>query len=409
MRMLQGLDKNYVPFFLFYVFSFMAIAIFTIFVNVYLYHQGFSISQIGILTALGPTISMLSQPVWGILSDRTNKRRILMIVLAGSAIISLAIPIHTAFFWLIIVLLLYWFFASSSLPLGDAITLQFLEGKSIKYSALRIIGAVSFGLTSAFAGLLLGGNIGRIFYYNAAFLTVTCLLVFFMPIQKKSKAEEQAQEPLQAQPQEQLQEQSGLKSLVKLLNNKVVLGVYLTSFIFGLTMSFLHNFFGIRMTEMGATEGQLGIALFISAFSEIPIFLTVDRVFGKRKPEHLLMLSAFFMGLRLIIMYFGETIILIYLAQTLQGVSFMLHFYFCIVLLHEHSPPHMKSTVQTVHAMIRMGGAAILGNLGGGFLAHQVGIQNVFLLLSVIVTSTCFVLPGVLILMHKVKNRNKSK
>ena len=404
MRMPQEMNKSYLPFFLFYVFCFMGIAIFTSFINVYFYQLGFPVSQIGILTALGPLISMVSQPMWGILSDRTNKRRVLMIVLAGAAVMSLIIPINTSFLWLIIVLLIYWSFATSLLPLGDAITLQFLEGKAIKYSALRVVGAIGFGLPSIFAGLLIGGNIGRIFYYNAFFLTVTFILVSLMPAKKKVNEEDKPQ--TDGQEQEQSQVQNGFGAVAALIKNKVVLCVYLSSFVFGLAMSFLHNFIGIRMTALGAHEGQVGIALFIAAFSEVPLFLIMDRVFAKHKPEHLLMLSAFFMGLRLFIMYLGNSIMLIYLAQVFHGFSFIIHLYFCIVLLHKHSPPHIKSTVQTVHAMIRMGVGAILGGLGGGFLAQHIGMQSVFLLLSVIVFSTCFALPGVLILIHKSKKRN---
>ena len=412
MRMPQGLNKSYLPFFLFYVFCFMGIAIFTSFINVYFYQLGFPVSQIGILTALGPLISMVSQPMWGVLSDRTNKRRVLMIVLAGAAVVSLIIPLNTTFLWLIIVLLIYWSFATSLLPLGDAITLQFLEGKTIKYSAMRVVGAIGFGLPSIFAGLLIGGNVGRIFYYNALFLTITCLLVSFMPAKKKPTEEELLQkqnieqEPDKEQGQEKLKQQSGFEAVAVLLKNKVVLCVYLSSFVFGLTMSFLHNFIGIRMTTLGAHEGQVGMALFIAAFSEVPLFLIMDRVFAKRKPEYLLMLSAFFMALRLLVMYFGNTIMLIYLAQMLHGFSFIIHLYFCIVLLHKHSPSHIKSTVQTVHAMIRMGVGAIFGGLGGGVLAQHIGIQSVFLLLSAIVFTTCFVLPGILIIIYKSKKRN---
>jgi len=406
----QGFNKGYLPFFLFYVFVFMAIAIFTSFINVYFYQLGFLVSQIGILTALGPLISMASQPMWGVLSDRTNKRRVLMIVLAGAAIMSLIIPLNSSFIWLVIVLLIYWSFATSLLPLGDAITLQFLEGKAVKYSALRIVGTLGFGLPSIFAGVLIGGNIGRIFYYNAFFLTITCLLVSFMPVKEKSTEAEDIHGQTDEQEQEQIGEepevQSGFSAISKLIKNKVVLYVYLTSFIFGMTMSFLHNFIGIRMTALGAHEGQVGMALFIAAFSEVPLFLIMDRVFAKRKPEHLLMLSAFFMGLRLLVMFFSNTIMLIYLAQVLHGFSFIIHLYFCIVLLHKHSPTHIKSTVQTVHAMIRMGVGAIFGGLGGGVLAQYIGIQNVFLLLSAIVFITCFVVPGILIIIHKSKKRN---
>jgi len=390
-------DAKSIPYFMFYVFFFMGAAFFFTFINVYFRQLGFEISQIGILTALGPIISLVAQPMWGILSDRTDKRLILIIVLIGAAVMSVVLSFSTAFIFLAVSLLLFHGFNSSGIPLGDAITLQFIEGKTLKYSTIRIVGAIGFGLTSASVGWLLGGDISRIFYFNAVFMTLTALMVFFMVSPKKEKSEAEAAGGET--------EKSGLGQVLKLMKNKVILCVYLSSFVYGLSMTFFFNFVGIRMTEIGGTEGQIGIAMFIAAFSEIPMFLFADSVFRKRKPEHLLMFSAFFMSLRLFIMFATESMIIIYFAQALQGVSMMLHLYFCVILLHEHSPPHMKSTVQTVHAMIRMGLGALLGGLGGGFLAQNIGIQNVFLLLAVFVFVTCFILPGALIFAYKVRRK----
>ena len=417
MGMYRQLEKEYAPYFLFFVFCFMAVAILTIFINIYFYQLGFTIGQIGMLTAIGPIVSLISQPFWGMLSDRTNRQKVLFTVVAGAGVFSLLIPIYNSFLFLLFVLPFYWAFATALLPLGDAVTLQFLDGKQLKYSSFRVIGAISFGLTSAFAGVMLGGEIIRIFYFNAFFLAITCILVFFMRDSKIGKPPEKVENAENAENSEIAKEsetiateapqKSNIKQdVVELLKNRVVLCVYLSAFVFGLSMTFLHNFIGIRMTEIGADEGQVGIALFVAAFSEIPIFLLIDRVFGKRKPEHLLMLSGFFMGLRLFLLFASTTIILVYIAQILHGLSFMVHLYFSIVLLHKYSPPHMKATVQTINAMVRMGVSAILGGWGGGMLAQHIGIQNVFLILSVFVFATCFLLPGTLIIFSKMR-KNK--
>lgn len=403
MKVLRRLDKASIPFFLFYVFVFSAAAFFFTFINVYFYQAGFAISQIGVLTALGPMISLLAQPMWGILSDRTDKRLILIIVLMGAAIMSIVLSLSTAFLFLVFGLILFFGFNSSAIPLGDAITLQFLEGRTLKYSSIRIVGAVSFGLLSAFIGHLLGGNVGRIFYFNSFFLVMTALVVFLMPAQKKQKNDKEDEAKAYIS-----QEKSGIAQLAGLIKNKVILCVYLSSFVYGMSMTFLFNFFGIRMTEIGAHEGQIGTAMFISAFSEIPFLLFADSVFRKRRPEYLLMLSAFFMTIRLFIMFISSSVYIIYFAQSFQGISFMLHLYFSVILLHENSPAHMKSTVQTVHAMIRMGIGALLGGLGGGVLAQHIGIQNVFLILTIFVFVSCFILPGALILTYKIKNKKNT-
>lgn len=380
----------------------MAVALFFSFLNIYFFNLGFTVGQIGIFAAIGPLVTMIGQPGWGVLSDRTNKRRVLIIVVSGAAVMSLVLTLGTSFMFLIIALVIYFSFATAILPLGDAITLQFLDGTSLKYSSIRILGAVSFGLTSVFAGVLLGGNVGRIFWYNSFFLVITLAAVFFMSAAKKDPQTEIKSESEEKKEAEDIRDKVKFTDVIK---NKVVLGVYLSSFAFGFVLSFLFAFLGIRMTEMGATEGQVGTAFFIGAFSEIPFFLFIDSFFGNKKPEYILMFSAFFMGVRLFIMFLSESIFLIYVAQAFHGASFIVHLYFCIILLHRHSPEHLKSTVQTIHAMIRMGVSGLLGSISGSLLAQQIGIQNVFLMLAILILSTCFVLPAILIIYNGVKRR----
>ena len=396
MNLFRDIEKQAIPYFAFYVFVFMAISIFTTFINIYFQELGFPLGTIGIFTALGPMVSIVSQPMWGVVGDRTNRRLVLMALLLGAAIISLIIPLHPSFIFIVITFLSYQVFATSQLPIGDALTLQYLDGKSLKYSAIRVAGSISFGLASVFAGTMLGGNTGRIFYYNTFFLLLTLLFVFMMKPAIKPTEQTEVDEKKE-------KEQSGIKAFTKLLNNKVVLYVYLTSFVFGLCMSFKHPFLGIRMTEIGATQGQIGIALAIAAFGEIPVFLLIDKVLGKRKPEYLLMFSGFFMALRMLLMFFSSTVFIVYIAQLTHAFSFIIHLYFSILLLHKHSPPHMKATVQTVNSMVRMGLSALLGSLGGGFLAQYIGMQPVFLMLSIFAFSTCVIIPGIMISVHKLK------
>ena len=397
MNLFRGIEKSAIPYFSLYVFLFIALAFLLTFLNIYFQELGFSLGTIGLFSALGPMISVLSQPVWGIIGDRTNKRFVLIILLVGAIVMSLVIPLNPTFVFIVVSLLVYQVFATSQLPIVDAMTLQYLDSKQLKYSAIRIIASISFGLAAAAAGPLIAGNVARIFYFNAFFMLITLLFAFFMkPIQKTTQKIENGSGS---------DERSGLKAIVKLLENKVVLCVYLSSFVFGLAMSFTHGFTGLRMIELGATQAQVGIALAIAAFAEIPLFLFIDRVMGKRKPEYILMISGFFMALRMLLMALAGTIFVIYVAQFMHGYGFIMHLYFSILLLHKHSPPHMKATVQTVNSMIRTGLSALVGSLGGGFLAQHLSLQYVFMLLFIFVFSSCVVFPGIMILLSKKRQR----
>jgi PPP family 3-phenylpropionic acid transporter len=301
---------------------------------------------------------------------------------------------------------LYNAFGTSVGPLGDAITLQYIQGKNIKFSSIRLVGTISYAVMAALAGMMLADDVRRIFFINAAFLGAALIMIFFMPnIPKEIKTESKAEENTEKQadkPKSKL-----LNNLKTLFSNKMIVCIFASSFVFGITMTFYHSFVGIRLKEIGATNTQVGIALFISAASEIPVLLIINKVFGKIKPVHLLMMVGLIMGFRMVLMYIANDLYLLYAAQLLHGLTFMVHYYFCVVLLNEHSPSNMKSTVQSVHAMIRGGAASLLGNVGGGFLAQRMGFQNVYLLLAGIVTATCFLLPAVLLAVYKFRNRPK--
>jgi PPP family 3-phenylpropionic acid transporter len=196
-------------------------------------------------------------------------------------------------------------------------------------------------------------------------------------------------------------------SLRELFRNKMILCILATSLVFGLTMTFYHAFLGIQLRAIGASEVQVGRAMFISAASEVPVLLLVNKIFGRRKPVHLLMIIGFFMAARLVMLFTADmqsSLHIVYAAQLLHGLTFMVHFYFTVVLLNAHAPVHIKSTVQSLNAVIRAA-AALIGAGIGGTMADRLGIGGVYLILSVFIFTLCFILPGVLSLIYRGKVR----
>jgi PPP family 3-phenylpropionic acid transporter len=199
-----------------------------------------------------------------------------------------------------------------------------------------------------------------------------------------------------------------LASLRELSQNKMVLCILATTLVFGLTMTFYNAFLGIQLRSLGATEAQVGQALFLSAASEIPVLLFVNKLFGRLKPVYLLMCLGFFMTLRLVLIFFAsdvfESIWFLYATQLLHGLTFMVHFYFTVVLLNAHAPPHIKSTVQSFNGVIRAV-AALIGAGLGGLMADSMGIGRIYLYLAIFVFALCFALPGILSLIYRNKVR----
>jgi PPP family 3-phenylpropionic acid transporter len=363
----------------------MAVATFSTYINIYFNGIGFSIRQIGMLAAIGPAISLVAQPVWGILSDRTNRRRVLMIVIAGSAVASILYSFTTTFVLIALVAMFFHACNTAIGPLGDAITLKFLKTRpTIKFSSIRLVGTVSYALMAAAVGYALTGNVGLIFFINAFILVLTLLMVIWM---------KDMDEPRDAK--DKVKEEKA--SILQLFQNKMLVCVFLASFIFGLTLSFHHSFVGLRLQELGADTGQIGFSMFVAAASEIPVLLFINRMFGNKKPVYILMFTGLAIGLRMFMVYAGTDVFIINLSQLLNGFTFMVPYYFSVLLLDQYAPDGLKSSAQTVYTVFRGGAAALLGNIGGGFMADVFGISRVYLVLAVVAVGTCFVLPGVML------------
>ena len=68
-------------------FVYIASVFYTPFISAYYACNGISAAQIGVLLTIGPIVTILIQPLWAKLSDRTQKRKqVLLLVAAGSGL-----------------------------------------------------------------------------------------------------------------------------------------------------------------------------------------------------------------------------------------------------------------------------------------------------------------------------------
>src|SRR5690554_2818799 len=147
---------NPVYFLLFYAVIYMGNAIFGIYFPVYLNEEGYSSSQIGILLSFGPLIAMIGQPLWGFIGDKNRmKNRVLLILIIGSGLAMLAIPMSNHFYYVLVMIGLFSFFQSSIFPLTDAITLEELDRRRTwSFGVIRMGGTLGFAVMSVSFGIL---------------------------------------------------------------------------------------------------------------------------------------------------------------------------------------------------------------------------------------------------------------
>ena len=142
------------------------------------------------------------------------------------------------------------------------------------------------------------------------------------------------------------------------------------------------NTFFIRLIEsVGGDSRSLGISLAIAAIAELPVLFLYSRISrnGKRSSGLLLPVSCGFYVIRGILYLFAANVVMIYLIQLLQSVSFGMMVAAKATYADECMAPEDKTTGQALMTFTDAFGA-VAGTILGGLLMNQGGIR--FLLLA---------------------------
>jgi len=72
------------------------------FLNLYYIDVGLSVSQVGVLFAVGPLVMIIAQPLWGMLTDYRNAPRMTLLVMTlGTVVTALFFPFSYEFKYLL--------------------------------------------------------------------------------------------------------------------------------------------------------------------------------------------------------------------------------------------------------------------------------------------------------------------
>lgn len=113
---------------------FALLAMFISFLPVYLHEQGLSPTQIGFIIGTGGFVTIVSQILWGMISDKTKSvRRILLITLLFSTIIGYFLYDSNSYLQLTLFAMLLYFFLMPIDPLVESLNFTISEKAGISY------------------------------------------------------------------------------------------------------------------------------------------------------------------------------------------------------------------------------------------------------------------------------------
>jgi len=359
------------------------LALFIPFLPVYLGQQGLSTSEIGLIIGTGGFVTLIAQPLWGFISDKTKTIRIVMLILVScTAVFGYFLFSVDSFLLLIIFALFVYFFLMPLDPLTESMNFTVSETAGISYGSVRTYGALGYAVLSLIAGYAMD-------YFGMSSVSILFVVlgilafgvIWLMPeVQASTK-------PVTI---------AGLKQV---LTNKEMLLFLGLVFISSVPARMNDTFLGIHILTLGGDTSLVGIAFFLSATSEIVIFALSFWWLRKGKELEIITIATFFYFLRFFASAFVSSPMLLTLLQVLQMLTFPVFYTAAIQYLYQIMPKEWRATGQTVLALLFFGMSGIIASYAGGYLYKGFGGHVFYFTISAM--SFLGVLFGVFLIIRK--------
>ncbi|ASA20304.1 MFS transporter [Paenibacillus donghaensis] len=345
----------------FYLFLGLAGGSFGSYLTLLLVHNGLDSGQIGILMATGTLIAITIQPMWGIISDRYNQTRLVLIL-------SVAVPALLAVFYrseyFIVLLMVYTvstIFSSTQAPIADSYAIAAASKVGSSYGSIRLMMSI---------GAAVGAYAGGMYVARFTVSTIWMPFLFFnlIAVGVAFTLPKQAEE-------NHMMSQSFTQGVRKLLGNRVFLAFLGGSFLVNQTMTAFGTYFVLAFQSVGGSTQYAGIALFLASVTNVPSMFYASRVIRKLGRERTLLLGALIYVLRWGIQVAFPYPSVMIGVQVLHGLSFGFFYIAAVEYVSQITSAEMQATGQSVFNMVFTGFAGILGNLLNGFLLNRGGVD----------------------------------
>lgn len=348
-----------------------AVACYNPFIVVFLMHKNLSSTMIGFILMLNSLVTLVAQPLWGMVSDKTRSiKKVFLFCFFTSTLIILSLPLYNTVGILAFIFPLITFFFSPLGPLLDSWTVQGIKKlRNKSYGSVRLWGSIGFSFMVVVIGTLVNStSINSAFIAFGVMSCITMLFSLNFAINNTGNEEGGSDTP---------------KPVKNLDIGRLFKNYYYVTFIFSaclmlMTMSSVYSFLPKLMKQVGGSEAMYGLAQAVSAFSEAPVLFLSRSLLKKFKPLPLILTSILVYALRLFIYSVAGSPMVVIFAQALQGLSYGLFLSGSVHYIDYLAPEELKATAQTTANAVYFGLSGIIGNFAAGRLIDSFGIFFVY-------------------------------
>jgi PPP family 3-phenylpropionic acid transporter len=326
-------------------------------------------TQIGLLLSLNPILSIVAQPLWGLLCDATRKPKavlgatVWLTALAGLTLLRLT---GFSFAAAVAALSLLAFVQSAAMPLIDSLTMAYAARTGKEYGSFGLWGAAGFA-SSVFVVGKLSDAYGlelTLFIFIAA-TALSGILTLFLPNEAAGF---------------RVNLRANLKVLLRLPGYSIFLAA--SFLIFGPMLS-NNYYFGILMKDAGGSLTGLGIAFLVAAGTEIPFMRWSERFIARWGLMTVLIACASIAGVRWVLYGFELPLAVLYASTLLQGFGVGLFIPAGLRYVYRVSPEGVRATAVSLYSMAGNGLGNWICTLAGGALLNRYTIHATYVSFAV--------------------------
>ena len=341
------------------------------FASAFLLNRGFSSSMIGLINGLGSVGSLLIDPLLADYADhsKTSLARILQfltgcfILAAGTLLVWKSGSIALFLFYVLVNIL-----HTIMHPLINEMNYRMERaGYEMNFGIARAMGSLGFSIMSAVLGVLVEkAGIGMIPVSSIVISVIMLVLLASLNTMMSKRTADTASET---------EGQSGsVSDLLEFAKGHQQLMLVALGGTFLMFSSHACGSYLLQIImHVGGNAKNMGMALALSAFTEIPVMMLFSRIQAKLSSGMILRISALGYLLKQTLLLLAGSYGMILFSQLFQMISFALYLPAIVAYAHEQTTAEEGVKGQALMPLTSAG-AGLLANLSGGVLIDQLGV-----------------------------------